>query len=76
MIAAKVRSHCDPNPCENGGSCEEHDGTFSCYCQPNFAGNHCEVDLATSDANMEAGFGGDAFVKIKATEDIVSRLEV
>ena len=70
-------NRCDPNPCQNGGSCEEHDGTFSCYCQPNFAGSHCQLDMtATSDTNLEASFAGNAHVKARATEDIVSRLEV
>ena len=32
------RSLCDPNPCKGGGTCEEHDGTYSCYCPPGLAG--------------------------------------
>jgi len=77
MCSEVAVNRCDPNPCQNGGSCEEHDGTFSCYCQPNFAGSHCQLDMtATSDTNLEASFAGNAHVKARATEDIVSRLEV
>ena len=32
---------CDSSPCLNGGTCETHDGTFSCYCPPGFLGELC-----------------------------------
>ena len=37
-----------PSPCHNGGSCETHDGVFTCYCPPGFAGKLCQHDLTKS----------------------------
>ena len=74
-LSVVERSFCDPDPCQNGGTCEEHDGTFSCFCPPNLAGDLCQVDLLEA-GNLEAGFGGNSYAKIKAPEDIVSRLEI
>ena len=39
---------CHPSPCHNGGSCESHDGVFTCYCPPGFAGSLCQHDLTKS----------------------------
>lgn len=37
---------CDPNPCRNGGECEEEGlGSYSCLCPPNTTGLHCESGL-------------------------------
>ncbi|KAK7474409.1 hypothetical protein BaRGS_00034363 [Batillaria attramentaria] len=39
---------CDPDPCENGGTCEDVDddkGNFTCHCAVGFAGDRCEKDL-------------------------------
>ena len=34
--------------CLSGGTCEEHDGTFTCYCPPGLAGDRCQHDLRPS----------------------------
>ena len=39
---------CHPSPCHNGGSCESHDGVFTCYCPQGFAGSLCQHDLTKS----------------------------
>ena len=39
--------------CLSGGTCEEHDGTFTCYCPPGLAGDRCQHDLRPS------AIGGD-----------------
>ena len=39
---------CDPcrgDPCHGGGTCEPHDGTFSCHCAEGRAGQRCEVTI-------------------------------
>ena len=41
---------CDPcrgDPCHGGGTCEPHDGTFSCHCAEGRAGQRCEVTIYT-----------------------------
>lgn len=34
---------CSPNPCLNGGGCEDRSGLFSCSCPPGWAGRRCET---------------------------------
>ncbi|XP_065170403.1 fat-like cadherin-related tumor suppressor homolog isoform X3 [Atheta coriaria] len=36
--------YCNPNPCKNGGVCEEGDDGPLCKCR-SFTGEHCEFDL-------------------------------
>lgn len=32
-------------PCQNGGTCLDAVGDYSCLCVDGFAGKHCEVDI-------------------------------
>jgi hypothetical protein len=34
--------HCEPNPCENGGSCQNGANNFTCICPESFQGNLCD----------------------------------
>lgn len=37
--------NCDPNPCENGGSCSEDMASgYNCLCATGFGGINCQVD--------------------------------
>ena len=36
---------CDPNPCQNGGTCRKKDGT--CKCHPNWSGKYCQTRAGT-----------------------------
>jgi len=36
---------CSENPCEGNGTCEEHDGTFTCFCTSDRTGIRCERTL-------------------------------
>ncbi|CAN9501491.1 unnamed protein product [Ophioblennius macclurei] len=36
---------CDPNPCQNGGDCKDGLSSYVCWCQPNFSGKNCEIDV-------------------------------
>ena len=40
-----------------GGTCEEHDGTFTCYCPVGLAGVHCQHDLSKTSMDI-ASFTG------------------
>lgn len=35
---------CNSNPCQNGGSCGEGGGGYSCYCFPPYQGKNCESE--------------------------------
>eukprot|EP00095_Tigriopus_kingsejongensis_P010554 maker-scaffold421_size176100-snap-gene-0.22 protein:Tk10554 transcript:maker-scaffold421_size176100-snap-gene-0.22-mRNA-1 annotation:"hypothetical protein DAPPUDRAFT_308094" len=70
-----VSGLCDPNPCHGGGTCEEHDGVFSCYCPPGFAGTLCQHDLSKSSISI-ASFVGNSLMAVLAPADAVNRLEI
>ena len=33
---------CSPNPCQNGGTCEDLVNGFNCQCVPGFVGKQCD----------------------------------
>lgn len=34
---------CDLDPCLNGGTCENHNGTYNCSCDDGYEGENCET---------------------------------
>ena len=60
----KRRGPCSSSPCLGGGSCESHDGTFTCYCTEGRTGQFCEKAVDKADIQT-AGFTGQSFVMIK-----------
>ena len=36
---------CAPEPCQNGGTCTDGLGAFTCACAPGFSGDTCETDV-------------------------------
>ena len=34
--------HCEPNPCQNGGTCNEIKEGYECICSSGFKGSDCE----------------------------------
>ena len=53
-------SPCSFSPCEEGGNCEEHDGTFSCHCVQGRAGKYCQEEVEET-VYTEAGFMGESY---------------
>ncbi|XP_022061928.1 coagulation factor IXb isoform X2 [Acanthochromis polyacanthus] len=37
---------CDPQPCQNGGQCQDGVGSYICWCKPNFGGKNCEIEVS------------------------------
>ena len=35
-------THCDENPCKNGGTCVPEFNSYSCVCHAGYTGMHCE----------------------------------
>jgi len=44
---------CLSNPCQNGGSCDDRDNGYVCYCPIGYAGLHCELDIAVCDTGNQ-----------------------
>ncbi|XP_017557924.1 protein crumbs homolog 1 [Pygocentrus nattereri] len=42
---------CEPNPCLNGGDCEDLFDLFNCTCPSNWAGQHCEFSTNACASN-------------------------
>lgn len=40
---------CLSNPCQNGGTCDDRNNGYVCYCPLGYAGIHCELDVAVCD---------------------------
>ena len=66
---------CDPNPCKGGGTCEEHDGTFTCYCPPGLAGSYCQHDVSKTSIKV-ASFTGRSLIGVVTPEDHVNRFDI
>ena len=66
---------CDPNPCKGGGTCEEHDGTFTCYCPPGLAGSYCQHDVSKTSIKV-ASFTGQSLIGVVTPEDHVNRFDI
>ncbi|XP_065894910.1 uncharacterized protein [Dysidea avara] len=52
---------CDPNPCQNGGSCTDGVGSFTCDCHNGFSGANCNKGCHLS------GVCNDDSITIQAT---------
>ena len=38
---------CDPNPCQNSGTCSKSGSSYSCSCSSKYTGDICESELLT-----------------------------
>ena len=41
-------NECESSPCENGGSCTDMEGGYSCACESGFTGSQCETGTLIS----------------------------
>ena len=39
----RMDTQCDPNPCENGGTCQDDENSYTCTCVHGYDGVDCEV---------------------------------
>ena len=38
---------CDPNPCQNGGTCSDEVNAYNCICVEGYTGTDCENETIT-----------------------------
>ena len=65
-LRTPVVSPCSLSPCQGGGSCEPHDGTFTCYCVGGRGGQFCEKMMVGHSGHMVAHFSGQSYVRIRS----------
>lgn len=69
MLPSGATDPCLSRPCLGGGTCEAHDGTFTCFCTTDRTGERCERALSLSRGDVKvAGFDGASFVELRAVE--------
>ena len=42
FVFIPATNSCEPNPCQNGGTCTDNDGTPVCTCPKQYTGDKCE----------------------------------
>lgn len=40
-------NECESNPCQNGGECIDHIGSYECHCTNGFTGSRCQIKVST-----------------------------
>ena len=77
--AAAVVSHppqrCSLDTCKAGGTCEDHDGTFTCHCKEGRSGTFCQEKLGETTFT-EAGFMGTSYTSLQLTTYSVTRTSI
>ncbi|KAJ4929806.1 hypothetical protein JOQ06_018827 [Pogonophryne albipinna] len=59
---------CQPPPCQNGASCEDGVNNYVCWCQPNFDGKDCEIEV-TKQCSINNG-GCSHFCSMKKVQPV------
>ena len=59
---------CSRSPCQGGGTCESHDGTFTCYCTKQRSGQYCETELGPGERGQVTGFTGQSRLSLLRAE--------
>ncbi len=43
VVVNSDNDDCTPNPCQNGGACQDEANAYTCFCQTGFIGTICET---------------------------------
>lgn len=46
-----VSNPCEPNPCQNGGTCENNPNSYTCGCLAGYTGTNCETEIDECASN-------------------------
>ena len=69
LISVSSTGPCASNPCHGGSTCEEHDGTFTCFCADGRAGERCQIDGDDVVVGVPA-FGGGSWVEMGVLDKV------
>ena len=75
LLCKEDPSPCSSSPCEGGGTCEEHDGTFTCYCREGRLGRFCQEMIGSTGIRV-ASFHGQSYVQLGKIPNSVIRTSV
>ena len=56
MVFVTHASVCDPNPCQNSGTCNPNGASYTCACVSGTSGTNCEID--NQAPQCVSGWGG------------------
>ena len=45
IIDSSDYDECKPNPCQNGGTCQDEIAGYTCKCKPGTKGKNCELSM-------------------------------
>ena len=68
-------SPCYPNPCNGGGTCEEHDNTYTCFCSGDRTGDRCERRLSENDVRVPM-FSTNSLVELLPMENVEHKVSI
>ena len=60
FLVACMPDPCDPNPCENGGTCIANSTVAECTCLDGYTGANCELESAGCIDEDNDGYGDPA----------------
>ena len=75
LLCKEDPAPCSSSPCEGGGTCEEHDGTFTCYCTQGRLGKFCQERIGDTAVRV-AAFSGQSFVRLRQVQSSVVRTDI
>eukprot|EP01013_Petalomonas_cantuscygni_P022598 TRINITY_DN4379_c0_g1_i1.p1 TRINITY_DN4379_c0_g1~~TRINITY_DN4379_c0_g1_i1.p1 ORF type:complete len:436 (+),score=2.23 TRINITY_DN4379_c0_g1_i1:99-1406(+) len=54
ILVCGLMDNCNPDPCNGRGVCSDGPASFTCFCDPPFAGTRCEVSLDSSHVPIQS----------------------